>query len=235
MNGRSVDEPYLYPGDAPPRCPSTSSCPRHPVVMGDHRSPPATPGTISASPAAAWSRWPGHRTGRLDRLAAGRWSRAALRRLGAYEARRAPMGKRGRRVPAARPDQTLPTGTRPPDRGAPGRRGRPAAPSGASSRVRSSGAGAVRGPRDTAPDHRGGADRTGPEDVPGAGVRDSVGLDGADDPIGDRVLVDKLTPWFGSKPQRGDVVVFEDPGGWLEDEQKRRDMTPSSSSRSRTA
>ncbi|MEU0103248.1 signal peptidase I [Streptomyces sp. NPDC006267] len=36
--------------------------------------------------------------------------------------------------------------------------------------------------------------------------------------IGDRVLVDKLTPWFGSKPQRGDVVVFEDPGGWLRQE-----------------
>ncbi|WAX77705.1 signal peptidase I [Streptomyces sp. KMM 9044] len=37
--------------------------------------------------------------------------------------------------------------------------------------------------------------------------------------VGDRVLVDKLTPWFGSKPQRGDVVVFKDPGGWLQDEQ----------------
>ncbi|WP_432094328.1 signal peptidase I [Streptomyces sp. bgisy100] len=36
--------------------------------------------------------------------------------------------------------------------------------------------------------------------------------------ISDRVLVDKLTPWFGSKPQRGDVVVFKDPGGWLEKE-----------------
>ena len=33
--------------------------------------------------------------------------------------------------------------------------------------------------------------------------------------IGDRVLVDKLTPWFGSKPQRGEVVVFQDPGHWL--------------------
>ncbi|MEU8823042.1 signal peptidase I [Streptomyces sp. NPDC048636] len=32
---------------------------------------------------------------------------------------------------------------------------------------------------------------------------------------GDRVLVDKLTPWFGSEPQRGEVVVFHDPGGWL--------------------
>ncbi|MXM66960.1 signal peptidase I [Streptomyces sp. HUCO-GS316] len=37
--------------------------------------------------------------------------------------------------------------------------------------------------------------------------------------IGDRVLVDKFTPWFGSKPGRGDVVVFKDPGGWLKDEQ----------------
>ncbi|MEU0834228.1 signal peptidase I [Streptomyces sp. NPDC056231] len=34
---------------------------------------------------------------------------------------------------------------------------------------------------------------------------------------GDRVLVDKLTPWFGSEPQRGEVVVFHDPGGWLVD------------------
>ncbi|MFG3115747.1 signal peptidase I [Streptomyces sp. NPDC048197] len=32
---------------------------------------------------------------------------------------------------------------------------------------------------------------------------------------GDRVLVDKLTPWFGAKPQRGEVVVFHDPGLWL--------------------
>jgi signal peptidase I len=32
---------------------------------------------------------------------------------------------------------------------------------------------------------------------------------------GDRVLVDKLTPWFGSKPERGDVVVFHDPANWL--------------------
>ncbi|MFD4574037.1 signal peptidase I [Streptomyces sp. NPDC058417] len=37
--------------------------------------------------------------------------------------------------------------------------------------------------------------------------------------IGDRVLVDKFTPWFGSKPTRGDVVVFKDPGGWLEDDE----------------
>nr|WP_234380725.1 signal peptidase I [Streptomyces sp. CMB-StM0423] len=33
--------------------------------------------------------------------------------------------------------------------------------------------------------------------------------------VGDRVLVDKLTPWFGAEPERGEVVVFNDPGGWL--------------------
>ncbi len=32
---------------------------------------------------------------------------------------------------------------------------------------------------------------------------------------GDRVLVDKLTPWFGDKPTRGEVAVFHDPGHWL--------------------
>ncbi|MFG1805659.1 signal peptidase I [Streptomyces sp. NPDC049040] len=35
---------------------------------------------------------------------------------------------------------------------------------------------------------------------------------------GDRVLVDKLTPWFGSTPERGDVIVFHDPNHWLGDE-----------------
>ncbi|MFF2955579.1 signal peptidase I [Kitasatospora sp. NPDC057965] len=36
--------------------------------------------------------------------------------------------------------------------------------------------------------------------------------------VGDRVLVDKFTPWFGAEPERGEVVVFRDPGGWLENE-----------------
>jgi signal peptidase I len=44
--------------------------------------------------------------------------------------------------------------------------------------------------------------------------------------IGDRVLVDKLTPWFGSKPERGDVVVFKDPGNWLEGEQTAKKDDP---------
>ena len=35
--------------------------------------------------------------------------------------------------------------------------------------------------------------------------------------IDDRVLVDKLTPWFGAEPERGEVVVFHDPGGWLDE------------------
>ena len=40
--------------------------------------------------------------------------------------------------------------------------------------------------------------------------------------VGDRVVVDKLTPWFGAKPHRGDVVVFEDPGHWLDGEPKAK-------------
>jgi signal peptidase I len=40
--------------------------------------------------------------------------------------------------------------------------------------------------------------------------------------VADRVLVDKLTPWFGSKPERGEVVVFRDPGGWLPPQPEQR-------------
>ncbi|MFD7336362.1 signal peptidase I [Streptomyces violascens] len=36
--------------------------------------------------------------------------------------------------------------------------------------------------------------------------------------VGDRVLVDKLTPWFGAEPGRGEVVVFHDPANWLSGE-----------------
>ena len=31
----------------------------------------------------------------------------------------------------------------------------------------------------------------------------------------DRILVQKVSYWGGGEPQRGDVVVFRDPGGWL--------------------
>jgi len=33
--------------------------------------------------------------------------------------------------------------------------------------------------------------------------------------VNDRILVEKPSYWFGDGPSRGDVVVFEDPGGWL--------------------
>ena len=32
----------------------------------------------------------------------------------------------------------------------------------------------------------------------------------------DRILVQKMSYWFGGEPQRGDVVVFKDPGNWLD-------------------
>ena len=31
----------------------------------------------------------------------------------------------------------------------------------------------------------------------------------------DRILVQKVSYWGGGSPQRGDIVVFADPGGWL--------------------
>ncbi len=33
--------------------------------------------------------------------------------------------------------------------------------------------------------------------------------------VGDRVLVNRASVWLGGQPQRGQVVVFQDPGGWL--------------------
>jgi signal peptidase I len=33
----------------------------------------------------------------------------------------------------------------------------------------------------------------------------------------DRILVQKVSYWGGGSPQRGDVVVFSDPGGWLDE------------------
>lgn len=39
--------------------------------------------------------------------------------------------------------------------------------------------------------------------------------------INDRVLVQKVSYWTGD-PSRGDVVVFDDPGGWLGDEDGRQ-------------
>ncbi len=33
----------------------------------------------------------------------------------------------------------------------------------------------------------------------------------------DRILVQKMSYWLGGSPERGDVVVFKDPGSWLND------------------
>ncbi|UGQ14116.1 signal peptidase I [Yinghuangia sp. ASG 101] len=49
--------------------------------------------------------------------------------------------------------------------------------------------------------------------IPSGSMEQTIG-------VGDRVLVDKFTPWFGAKPERGEVVVFRDPGGWLDDKHK---------------
>ena len=34
--------------------------------------------------------------------------------------------------------------------------------------------------------------------------------------INDRIMVQKVSYWGGDGPDRGEIVVFEDPGGWLE-------------------
>ena len=42
----------------------------------------------------------------------------------------------------------------------------------------------------------------------------------------DRILVEKVSYWFGGSPQRGDVVVFEDPGDWLSDSESAGPTNP---------
>lgn len=37
----------------------------------------------------------------------------------------------------------------------------------------------------------------------------------------DRILVQKMSYWGGDSPERGDIVVFKDPGGWLNDAETR--------------
>ena len=38
----------------------------------------------------------------------------------------------------------------------------------------------------------------------------------------DRILVQKVSYWGSGSPQRGDIVVFADPGGWLDDSEAPR-------------
>jgi signal peptidase I len=55
--------------------------------------------------------------------------------------------------------------------------------------------------------------------IPSGSMEETIRID-------DRVLVDKLTPWFGWQPQRGDVVVFSDPGRWLEQAEQAPEDDP---------
>ena len=41
----------------------------------------------------------------------------------------------------------------------------------------------------------------------------------------DRLLVQKVSYWFDD-PQRGDIVVFDDPGGWLAEDESRTATNP---------
>jgi signal peptidase I len=36
--------------------------------------------------------------------------------------------------------------------------------------------------------------------------------------VNDRIMVQKVSYWGGGEPDRGEIVVFEDPGGWLDGE-----------------
>lgn len=45
--------------------------------------------------------------------------------------------------------------------------------------------------------------------IPSGSMNDTLVLD-------DRILVQKVSYWASGEPQRGDVVVFSDPGGWLQ-------------------
>ncbi len=42
----------------------------------------------------------------------------------------------------------------------------------------------------------------------------------------DRILVQKVSYWGGGDPRRGDVVVFSDPGGWLDEQQVPQARNP---------
>ena len=42
----------------------------------------------------------------------------------------------------------------------------------------------------------------------------------------DRILVQKVSYWGGGSPQRGDIIVFKDPGGWLPEEESGAPTSP---------
>lgn len=44
--------------------------------------------------------------------------------------------------------------------------------------------------------------------------------------LNDRILVQKVSYWGSGSPQRGDIVVFADPGGWLDASETRTATNP---------
>ncbi|RNL65131.1 signal peptidase I [Nocardioides marmoriginsengisoli] len=42
----------------------------------------------------------------------------------------------------------------------------------------------------------------------------------------DRILVQKVSYWGGKDPKRGDIIVFKDPGGWLDESETRTASNP---------
>src|SRR5690554_4128291 len=42
----------------------------------------------------------------------------------------------------------------------------------------------------------------------------------------DRILVQKVSYWGDGQPERGDIVVFADPGGWLDSSEIRTADNP---------
>jgi signal peptidase I len=55
--------------------------------------------------------------------------------------------------------------------------------------------------------------------IPSGSMRDTLVKD-------DRILVQKVSYWGDGKPQRGDIVVFSDPGGWLDPSETREATNP---------
>ncbi len=227
MNGRSVDESsFLFPGDSPSTVRFDVVVPEGRLfVLGDHRGNSSdsrdhlgSPGGGMIPVAEVVGRadavvWPFGHAGRLERP-------DAYARVPAADpsATGAAMGNRGRPrgVPESAAENLLPTGSR-----------RAVVPS--SGRTR-----AERRKLQRKVKRR--RRRSAVKEIPlliGVAVLIALVLktflvqafvipSGSMEQtiqIGDRVLVDKLTPWFGSRPQRGDVVVFKDPGGWLQGEQ----------------
>lgn len=44
--------------------------------------------------------------------------------------------------------------------------------------------------------------------------------------VDDKILVQKVSYWGGGEPDRGDVVVFDDPGGWLAEDEAQTASNP---------